>query len=149
MVEKNSFSTRGGEIGFSVKYEDDTEINETTTSWDGISKTKRIKELSIIHLKFKHAFVTLKNYEWFFFENEATGTDKGILFHTAKILGGVNPDQGAIELRFEFSSDSIVPSVEKREYSWDFWNKNIKRRTSTMRQGVNGSKIIQLNQNIL
>ncbi len=140
---QNKFSTYGGQIGFSVLLENGHTINEFDSSWDDIDPSHRVLELSIVHFQYKHSFITLRGYDWFFFENEAMqSVSSGILFHTGKIFGGVNPGVGGVEFRLEFGPNSIAPTVKKREYDWEFWTDEIKRRDSIMRQGVSGAKVI-------
>lgn len=132
------FSTQGGEIGFSVKLENGQVLTEDKYCWDDIPTNIKIQEFKIVHLKTGHSLISLVNYNWYFFENEATNTvGSGILRHTAKIFGGANPTNGAVEVRLEFSSKSVVPTYSKKEYSWEEWNR-LKRRDSGMRQGLAG-----------
>ena len=105
-------NTYGGQYGFVVELADGTIVCEDELTWDDIQGV--VKTLSIAHLptyhQNKHTFVTLKNFEKYFFSNVAVSirnyqTD----LRGGKVFGGCNGNKAKL---IHMSFDNGMPKVE-------------------------------------
>lgn len=112
----DTFSTRGGEFGFSIRFADGGEMTERNGTWDEVPKDRPIQSVGLSNLNHGVDYVRLDGFAKYFFSNEAmalkSSPDKQ--HHSAKILGGVDANGTVREAYLDFSGPK--PTRSAREY---------------------------------